>query len=291
MQLVQIRIDSVQVMLRAEPNRHGVMMITMRTRFDSGIAMRSALLGVLMLPLISLQMETSCGPLFRVPRSDYSPRPLIVRDVLLFPQLMGRLYFRPPCGNSDSQECPYAQPAIARTETALVALQSQLQLQAVDLPDVEFSGRDFSRMRYLFAGPTDCEGCGKEPPKVRPSDWNFANLSGTNLRGATLNGVSLRHARLDNTTLAHASLNDADLSWADLRDADLAASSLKQVDFSHADLSGTTLKDADLAGARLYGADLRAALGLTNAQLAACLGDQTTLLPPSVTRPAPWSTP
>jgi uncharacterized protein YjbI with pentapeptide repeats len=76
--------------------------------------------------------------------------------------------------------------------------------QAVDLPDVELDGRDLSNMRYLFVRPAGRENFGTEPEKASASDWNFANLSGTTLRGATLNGLLLRHARMDKTTLVSA---------------------------------------------------------------------------------------
>ncbi|MFG3229208.1 pentapeptide repeat-containing protein [Kitasatospora sp. NPDC048194] len=87
-------------------------------------------------------------------------------------------------------------------------------------------------------------------------------------RGADLFGARLRGADLRGANLRGALLVAADLSGADLRLADLI---------------GADLRDADLTGA-----DLTSALFLTQAQLNAARGDASTLLPPTLTRPAHW---
>lgn len=87
-------------------------------------------------------------------------------------------------------------------------------------------------------------------------------------RGADLAGARLRRADLRAADLGGALLLGADLRDADLRDADLLG--------------------ADLRGARLRGADLTGALFLVGSQLAGARGDPTTVLPPTVTRPAAW---
>jgi uncharacterized protein YjbI with pentapeptide repeats len=87
---------------------------------------------------------------------------------------------------------------------------------------------------------------------------------GANLIGATLRGADLRAANL----------RGAYLIAADLRDADLRV----------ADLIGADFRDADLSGA-----DLRESIFLTQSQLGAAKGDNSTKLPPSLTRPSHWS--
>jgi uncharacterized protein YjbI with pentapeptide repeats len=85
--------------------------------------------------------------------------------------------------------------------------------------------------------------------------------------------------------LVGARLRGADLSGADLRGAHLIGADLRGADLTAADLIG-----ADLRGADLGGADLGRSLFVTQAQLEAASGDDDTRLPPSLTRPAHWST-
>ncbi|WP_411557486.1 pentapeptide repeat-containing protein [Plantibacter sp. MPB07] len=85
----------------------------------------------------------------------------------------------------------------------------------------------------------------------------------------------------------------ADLAGRDLRarrlcGADLRGATLIAADLRGVDLSGVDLLGADLRGARLDGADLSDTLFLTQMQLNAALGDESTLLPPSVDRPGHW---
>lgn len=96
-----------------------------------------------------------------------------------------------------------------------------------------------------------------------------AGYRGPDLRGADLAGKDLRRAEL-----AGASLRGALLIGADLRRADL----------SFADVTG-----ADLRGARLAGADLAATLFLSQPQVDSARGDARTKLPPSLSRPSPWT--
>jgi len=85
--------------------------------------------------------------------------------------------------------------------------------------------------------------------------------------------------------LVGARLGGADLRGADLRGAHLIGADLRGADLTAADLIG-----ADLRGADLGGADLGRSLFVTQAQLEAARGDDDTRLPPSLTRPAHWST-
>lgn len=88
----------------------------------------------------------------------------------------------------------------------------------------------------------------------------------------------------------------ADLVQARLRDADLRGASLRGACLIAADLRGADLRHADLLGADLRAADVRAAdLGtsifLTQPQLEAAKGDESTTIPAWLTRPVHWSIP
>lgn len=88
-------------------------------------------------------------------------------------------------------------------------------------------------------------------------------------RGADLFGAKLR-----GTDLHKANLRGAYLIAADLRDADLR----------QADLIGADLRDT-----RLEGADLTGALFLTQSQVNAARGNESTKLPAALNRPQHWS--
>lgn len=91
------------------------------------------------------------------------------------------------------------------------------------------------------------------------------------LRGADLMGAKLRGAKLRGANLRGAYLIGADLRGADLRLADLIG--------------------ADLRAADLRGADLAEALFVTQFQVNAAIGDESTVLPTALQRPTHWSAP
>jgi len=108
---------------------------------------------------------------------------------------------------------------------------------------------------------------------LRTSELVRSQVPGQKLdgRGASLIGASLTSAKLTGANLRGARLIRADLSRADLGLADVTG--------------------ADLRSASLHGANLATSLFLTQSQLDAAEGDTGTKLPPSLTRPAHWSSP
>ncbi|SHL20296.1 pentapeptide repeat-containing protein [Streptomyces yunnanensis] len=83
--------------------------------------------------------------------------------------------------------------------------------------------------------------------------------------------------------LMGARLTGADLKGANLRGAYLIAADLRGADLRSADMIGADLRDADLRGA-----DLTGSIFLTQAQVNAARGDETTRLPRGLRRPAHW---
>ncbi|MEV0680618.1 pentapeptide repeat-containing protein [Actinosynnema sp. NPDC050436] len=128
----------------------------------------------------------------------------------------------------------------------------------------------------LAGGPPEALACLDVGPQWRTAGALLERVSahvrgkgGKSRRGADLVGKNLRKADLRNAGLRGVLLIGADLTRADLRRADLIG--------------------ADLRGANLAGADLTGALFLTQAQIDAAKGDRTTVLPPTLTRPAHWT--
>lgn len=81
----------------------------------------------------------------------------------------------------------------------------------------------------------------------------------------------------------------SDFSGADLRAVELRGSLLIAAKLRGADLRWADLLGADLRDAELHGADLRHVLHLTQTQLAAAFGDESTQLPDSLSRPRHWA--
>ena len=84
--------------------------------------------------------------------------------------------------------------------------------------------------------------------------------------------------------LLGADLRDLDLRGVDLRGALLVAADLRNTVLERADLLGADLRDANVAGA-----DLRDALFVTQPQIAAARGDDSTRIPPRLSRPDHWA--
>ncbi len=98
----------------------------------------------------------------------------------------------------------------------------------------------------------------------------------------------LSYSDLSRVDLVMANLADAVLTGADLTMANLRGADLRSADLSEANLLGARLLGVDLAGANLRGANLSTAEDLTMEQLEEALGDERTVLPDDIGRPAAW---
>ncbi|WP_106765778.1 pentapeptide repeat-containing protein [Paenibacillus faecalis] len=83
--------------------------------------------------------------------------------------------------------------------------------------------------------------------------------------------------------LIGAKLKGANLRYANLRGAYLIAADLRDADLRGADVIGADFRDADLSGA-----DLTESIFLTQLQLNAAKGSESTKLPPSLVHPMHW---
>ena len=118
-----------------------------------------------------------------------------------------------------------------------------------------------------------------------------ADLANSELQHKTYAGARLRQADLSVTEM-----NGNNFSRADLRDVNAYAGRFSGANFSHADLTnasfvGTYLQGAVFTGAILHGtnfsgAEMDRARGLTQAQLSAACGDESTSLPRGLHVPA-----
>lgn len=108
-----------------------------------------------------------------------------------------------------------------------------------------------------------------DPLLQRTSQLVRADHHGPEHRGADLIG---------------ATLTGDDLRGANLRGSLLIAADLRGADLRYADLIGADLRDADLSGA-----DLTGSIFLTQVQINAARGDECTMIPAALARPAHWA--
>ena len=114
--------------------------------------------------------------------------------------------------------------------------------------------------------------------RLNRADLRGAHLEWADLRGAHLDGAGFFGARLNRANLFGAHLNRADLNEAHLyeavlRDAYLERAVLRDAHLERANVYDAHLEGADLFETHLEGADLRAAVGLSQAQLALAHGN------------------
>jgi hypothetical protein len=124
-----------------------------------------------------------------------------------------------------------------------------------------------------------------QQPGVPRADLTGADLTGPaslaelNLARADLSGVDLSGAALAQAWLAMADLTGTDLHNADLTRAQLSRTTLAYTRLENTTLTDTLLGWADLANARF----------LSQGQVDTAHGNEGTLLPPGLVRPASWS--
>jgi uncharacterized protein YjbI with pentapeptide repeats len=133
--------------------------------------------------------------------------------------------------------------------------------------------KDNPRIGLFYANLTSADLKGSDAQE------NVFVLNNANLRGVNLTDADLEYTSLEGSDVSQAHLVNTDLSNADLSDANLYHSYLDNVDLSGADLSGADLSDVDL----------RNDTGLTQEQIDEAIGNERTLLPDDLQRPANWS--
>src|SRR5918995_1057518 len=127
----------------------------------------------------------------------------------------------------------------------------------------------------------------KRDPSLQP-DLSLADLSGAVLRKANLSGAVLRGANLSGAALGLADLSLANLSGAGLSGAVLLGTDLSRAVLRGANLFAANISSANLPRADLSGANLSGAQDLTQEQLEAANGDESTRLPSDLKPPSHW---
>jgi uncharacterized protein YjbI with pentapeptide repeats/DNA-binding Xre family transcriptional regulator len=140
-----------------------------------------------------------------------------------------------------------------------------------------------ARLREATLVEANLEGAFLGQAKLPGSDLSEANLKRTNLGGANLYKAVLFHANLERANLKGAILQEANFREAKVQGADFGNANLKYANLNEADLQGV-----NLSGVNIQGADFSGAKKLTSAQIKLAHGNNTTILPENVERPANW---
>jgi uncharacterized protein YjbI with pentapeptide repeats len=147
-----------------------------------------------------------------------------------------------------------AKSLLDRIEAATTEIARLTQLPAAELERIVIG----DQQRAVDAVLLETSRLARAKFRRKDNEFRGADLMGAKLRGANLRGANLRGAYLIGADLRAADLRLADLIGADLRAADLRA------------------------------ADLANALFLTQFQVNAARGDNSTVLPAALQRPGHW---
>ncbi len=181
----------------------------------------------------------------------------------------------------------------------------RLNLSGEDLSNGVFLNTDFGRTDLKGARFVDAELSMADFAKARlaGADLSGANMVKTqgdraNFKQAKLMGVDMTKAEMSRTDFSGADFTGAVMVKAELGRAVLAGARLDRVDLSRAEIARAILKGASLAGSnledaytyltRFEGTDLSQAEGLDQFQLDVACGDDDTVLPEGLERPAHW---
>jgi len=136
---------------------------------------------------------------------------------------------------------------------------SRCILYATDFNHADLRGTNLqsSLLPYVLFAGANLEGANLEEAHLQRANLEGANLEGANLQRANLGGANLQGAGLQRANLQRAYLGGANLEGANLEGANLQGANLQGANLQWADLQGANLEGANHQGANLQGANLR----------------------------------
>lgn len=131
------------------------------------------------------------------------------------------------------------------------------------------------------------------------ADFSNAVASRTDFAGADLSNSNLSKAETNRVNFSKANLSGANLSKAEFARAIFSETNISSVNFDYSNLARSdfrgakfdappSMESAYLFQTRIEGLDLSLVKGLTNWQIELACGDDSTILPEGIQRPASW---
>jgi uncharacterized protein YjbI with pentapeptide repeats len=111
------------------------------------------------------------------------------------------------------------------------------------------------------------------------ADFSNLELKSRDFAGARLRQADMSAAVMNYTTMAGADLRDVNAYGAVFTGVSFAGANLTNASLVGTYLEGANFRGANLAGVNFSGAEMDRAIGLTQAQLNAACGDDSTMLP------------
>ena len=162
---------------------------------------------------------------------------------------------------------------IALACIGLMSLTAFAQTASSQTPEQNEATRNALAQR-LAAGQKTCAGC-----DLFQVDLSYKELDGRDFTGARLRQADLSLATLDSAKMRNANLSIVNAFGARFNRTDFTNANLSDASLVGSWFGGAVMAGADLKGANLSGSYLFTAHGLTQAQLNAACGDESTALP------------
>ena len=160
-----------------------------------------------------------------------------------------------------------------------------------DLRNADLVGANLEKAKLVRATLAGSTAKGVRFARVEAYRTDFSGISadGASFESAELQRSNFANAKLANVNFTKADLGRSQFDGADVGGSRFALANLARADFREARFSAPV--DFDRAFfflTRIEGVDLSAATGISQWQLDMACGDDKTVLPPGLKKPAPW---
>lgn len=162
---------------------------------------------------------------------------------------------------------------------------------ATDLRNTNLAGANLEKAKLVRASLAGAKAKATRFARVEAYRTDFSNLDA---EGASFESGELQRSNFRKAKLSKANFTKSDLGRSQFDGADLAHNRFSLANVSRADFRGANISgpiDFDRAFfflARIEGVDLSAATGLSQWQVDMACGDDKTVLPAGLTKPAQW---
>jgi uncharacterized protein YjbI with pentapeptide repeats len=168
---------------------------------------------------------------------------------------------------------------------------AEADFSATDLRGATLVGANLEKAKLLRAGLAGSTATGARFARVEAYRTDFSNMKADD---ATFESAELQRSNFANARLSNGNFTKADLGRSQFDGAEVGGSRFSLANLARADFRGATFsKPVDFDRAfffltRIEGADLAASTGLVQWQIDMACGDDKTVLPAGLKKPANW---